>query len=242
MTNDPLREYQEAFLLLQLLQRDPDRRKKSVLNDLAKANRTLFGTKAAVPNGVRADLLAAGYVSETKKRGAFIYEITDRGKSRLAELQQYPERLNRVTGEMVNELLAYLREFGGQFESPTVSTTVDTTPPAPATAPAPEPVIATKVATTAEIREEILRALPQLHRNEYAGRSLVPIFAIRQRVGDALGPDAATHDQFDPVMKALRSEGQLRLVAGTDPTLPQEQREAAIPGIGETLFYAELTS
>jgi hypothetical protein len=49
---------------------------------------------------------------------------------------------------------------------------------------------------------------------------------------------AASHAMFDPILKQMRSEGNLDLIAisdGRDAT--QEQMDASIPGLNETIFY-----
>lgn len=90
------------------------------------------------------------------------------------------------------------------------------------------------------IRAGILQALGELHSGPYHHRDYVPIHAIRTLIEERFGAQTASHAVFDDEMHALRRDGQVRLIAITDSsTANTRELEAAIPGVHETLFYAE---
>ena len=72
---------------------------------------------------------------------------------------------------------------------------------------------------------------------------MVPIFEVRRRVGELLGPQAARHDVFDPRIRDLRRSGRLRTIAISDlRDATDEQLAESIKGINQTLFYLEAST
>ncbi|TWT40057.1 hypothetical protein KOR42_50240 [Thalassoglobus neptunius] len=247
MTEDDKSEYREAFLLLQLLQNDPENRRLGSLNKHAIGNSKLFGKKVSVPNDLRKELCEAGYIREFDKKGRSAkYEITERGRGRLAETRQFPESLNKITGEMINELIVCVGEYHSQFDSlavPAATNQVEETHSQESNAENHYDAVPSVTTTTAVsndvIRSAVLEAIMELKRSEFHHRSYVPVYAVRRRIRERLGTQSASHETFDSIMKELWNQKKIRLVATTDLSLPEDQLQDALPGEGRTLFYVE---
>ncbi|MEW4486641.1 hypothetical protein AB1L42_01085 [Thalassoglobus sp. JC818] len=248
MTEDDKSEYREAFLLLQLLQSDPEKRRLGNLNKHAIGNSKLFGKKVSVPKELRSELCEAGYIREFDKKGRSAkYEITERGRGRLAETRQYPEALNKITGEMINELIACVSEYHSQFDllavpAPTQAEDPRTELSTPANEFEAAPAVSTSTAVSSDvIRSAVLEEIAELKRNEFHHRSYVPVYAVRRRIRERFGMQSAGHGTLDSIMKELWNQKKIRLIATTDLSLPEDQLQDALPGEGRTLFFVERT-
>lgn len=73
---------------------------------------------------------------------------------------------------------------------------------------------------------------------EHKQFGLVPIYKVREAISGLYGDQAASHEVLDGLLKQMRRERKLRLVALGDPEgTTSEQHNASIPGEGETFFY-----
>ena len=87
--------------------------------------------------------------------------------------------------------------------------------------------------------DALMQEFNQLHAKSPNG--MVPIHQFRQHVADKFGPEAATHEKLDPIIKSMRGK-QLRMVSGNpmfhrpemgSPQQTPEQIEQGIPGAEE---------
>lgn len=244
MNEEQLTEYREAFLLFQLLVKDPEKRKLTALNSKAKGKEPLFGSKASGPNQARQRLVELGYVRELKIERAKLYELTDKGRGRLVEINHAPAtNYTQVTGEILDEYAACFRDYHDQFGAP--STMSAESSPAqvdlPTTKESFGPAeVSTAIATqTAVSKEAVVRLLDQLKQTKFHHRSYVPIHALRREVESEYGHAAASHATFDRLLKELRADRTIRMVPITDLNVPEDQLRDSIEGIGEILFYVE---
>lgn len=70
---------------------------------------------------------------------------------------------------------------------------------------------------------------------------LVPVHEVRRRIAEQLGPEAASHHVLDQIIRNLRSDRKIRLIAISDNRGMTEQQLAdSIPGLNETLAYVSI--
>ncbi|MEZ6121556.1 MAG: hypothetical protein R3C49_00115 [Planctomycetaceae bacterium] len=93
--------------------------------------------------------------------------------------------------------------------------------------------------STETIRDAVLTILAELKANQFHAASYVPVYAVRRAIAARFGTEASGHNRLDDIIRQLRNEGRLRLVAITDLNVPADQLADAIPGMGQTLFYME---
>jgi DNA-binding PadR family transcriptional regulator len=217
---------QEAFILLQLFQLTPSkgpRVKRSDLNDKLKTTAAKaqleFDTKND-PNTVDyhlASLAARGCLTEFRKGSAFSYQLVpERGIAALVQAKQHDAVKFQLTGELLNALIDAAR----------------------GSAPAAHPKEAPPTAKRELAARDIEKLITDLRANEYAGKNLIPIHAVRRVVREQFDAEAASHPVFDALVKQMRSDGQIRLIAITDirDASPEEMADS-IPGVNEALFY-----
>lgn len=102
-------------------------------------------------------------------------------------------------------------------------------PPRPASLDRPK--AAPKPATEADI-EGIYKGLAAKHGGQ------VPIHEVRAAVAAKHGPASASPAVFDPMLKRMRADGKLRLIAVSDGRdFTEKQHRDSIPGMNETLGY-----
>jgi hypothetical protein len=85
-------------------------------------------------------------------------------------------------------------------------------------------------------KDRLLNIITEMKDEEYHFRSYVPIHEVRSRMEAATG---VGKKEFNDMMKQMRNDKKIRLVAITDANVPNEQLKNSIPGLGETLFYVE---
>ena len=221
---------QEAFILLLVFRAKEQKLTRSELNGKLKTRAAMgqleFDVKAA-PVTVDyhlAALVEKGSLVEEKRGVSVSYSLNrEDGARALAAVKQHDGVSFTMTGETLNALIAAARQAtplpSELQESPVAS-------PAPPTNTRPlgPDAIADYVA--------------QLRSDLYAGKDLIPIHEVRRLVAEHHGAEAAGHPSFDPLIKQMRSEGQLRLIAISDNRdATQKQLDDSIPGMNETIFY-----
>jgi hypothetical protein len=88
--------------------------------------------------------------------------------------------------------------------------------------------------------EQVLAEFERLRQDRYAQHGMVPIHALRGAIAQRFGPAAADHDSLDPLLKELRRQGQIRLVAlGNAGAATEQQIADSIPGENEIYFAIE---
>ncbi|MHC5537195.1 helix-turn-helix domain-containing protein [Singulisphaera rosea] len=226
---------QEAFILLQVFRAREGRLTRSDLNGKLKTRAAVgqleFDVKAApaVVDYHLAMLVDKGNLVEQRRGVSVVYSLDpDSGPKALASVKQHDGVSFTMSGETLNSLLAAARSSGTSAETPAhvPAESVETTPPAPALAP------------TSLSPDDISRHVATLQAGTYAGKDLIPIYEVRRIVAQHHGAHAADHTNLDPVLKQMRADGQLRLLAiSNSQDATQDQLDDSIPGMNQTLFY-----
>jgi hypothetical protein len=95
--------------------------------------------------------------------------------------------------------------------------------------------------TEADLKREILAACDYLLQEKYTQGEMVPIHAVRRRVEERLGEEAASHTVFDPAVQYLGRQHKVRLVSISDRRVATDDEiNASIPGANETFFYLKV--
>ena len=216
--------YQKAIILLQFLRNEEKRLTRSDLGAKLRT-KTIKEATALDPeaiNQVLTHLVGQGYLSVKKHGKGSTHTLTQNGEDYLGASDQYPTIEIRLTGTILNVLMALARKNGATTR-PVVTESHSL--------PGPE-----------ELDAAILRAFEGLRRERYSHLDMVPIFEVRRRVGERLGPHATRQDVFDPCVRDLRRSGRLRTIAISDLSdATDEQLAESVPGVNETLFYLEAT-
>ena len=139
----------------------------------------------------------------------------------------------RFLGSALNLLLQSARDSTTKPDSPTAH---HAEPPA-----APEPAHHAPRRPSAEVApQQIHDFIAQLKADKFAGRDLIPIHEVRSLVAQHHGAEAASHPVFDRLLKTMRSEGDLEIIAIADSRdTPQQHLDDSIPGMNETLFFID---
>jgi hypothetical protein len=88
--------------------------------------------------------------------------------------------------------------------------------------------------------EAVLVEFERLKQERYAQHGMVPIHDLRHVVAERFGSAAADHSSLDPLLKDLRRQRQIRLVALGDAGAATEQQLAdSIRGENEIYFSIE---
>ncbi len=172
------------------------------------------------------DALALGEAAtRTESKGIPSYCLTEAGEELLGASDQYPSPQVKftLTGEELSALMAAARLAGKGVAEPQHEKHEEE----------PGPL-------TTLTREQLLTEFERLKRERYAEHGMVPIHELRRIIADRFGPAAAEHDVFDTVLKELRRERQIRLVALGDGGIVSEQQIAdSIRGENEIYFMIE---
>src|SRR5205823_3730637 len=87
---------------------------------------------------------------------------------------------------------------------------------------------------------QVLAEFERLKQEQYSQHGMVPIYALRQVIAERFGIQAATHDSLDSLLKDLRRQQQIRLVAlGNAGGATEQQLADSIPGEDEIYFAVE---
>jgi hypothetical protein len=249
---DQLTERRQAYILLRVQLAVGRRLKQS---DLAsKFNKTVlraldlghFVTKKGNEeyvldrprlNALRDELVNEGYLKRSwEKRTAYL-QTTEKGQALLFASHQYESIAFNITGGELNRLFADARETLLSLKdspqsreelpaSANAGSTGDGKPPAP----------------EIDLAAEVMAEFEQLLQEQPNDVEMIPIHLVRRRIAQRLGEAAAAHDVFDPVIQQLGKQRRLRLVAISDyRDATQDELEASVPGVNETLFYLKPT-
>ena len=225
---------QEAFILLQVFRAKERKLTRSDLNAKLKTRAAMgqleFDVKEA-PATVDyhlAALVEKGCLDEQKRGVSVSYRLDpEQGARELASARQHDGVSFTLNGETLNALLAAARQSNPTRsrleESPLVDEPADSAP-----APISRPLGP----------HDITKYVAQLRSDKFAGKDLIPIHEVRRLVAEHHGDEAASHPAFDPLIKRMRGEGQLELIAISDNRgATREQLDNSIPGMNETIFY-----
>ncbi len=210
---------------------------RSKLNDKLKStsarNNLEFpqdGPKATIDYHLH-NLVQAGSLEEKRQGVSTIYTLTAAGLKALGSANQHETVEFRFLGSALNFLLKTARD-SSSHESAAASHQAPTPPEPPDGAP--------REAAPAVDPQQIHAYVAQLKADKFAGRNLIPIHEVRSLVAHHHGPQAASHPVFDRLLKTMRSEGELAIIAIADSRdTPQHQLDDAIPGMNETLFFID---
>lgn len=243
---ESLEKRQKAFLLLVVFKTKHDTMTRAELNRILMTKRVRepldFGWEVEHPTSAKnpkpheglmawllGSLVKEKLLLERKKGVSVAYQLTDEGLDALAAAVQYETVEFDLTGAQLNKLIAAAREH---FEPEQQH---DQKPEPEPTQP--EPVSTSKQILTAE---DVLTCFENLRREQFARYGIVPIHALRSEIGAHFGENSARHEILDPLLKQMRRDRQIRLVALGDPEgVTSEQIQASIPGENETFFYLE---
>lgn len=229
--SDELLQAQEAFILLQVFRSKDQTLTRSELVGKLKTKAAMGNLEFNVkdePETVDyhlASLVEKGSLVRERRGASFGYRLDpEKGAGALAAVKQHDAVTFTMSGETLNALLEAAR---GSVPAESVASELPAIeePTIAATVPMPEP-------------QDIERYIDRLRSDRFAGKDQVPIHEVRRLVAEHHGEEAASHPAFDPLLKRMRSEGQLRLIAISDNRdATQEQLDDSIPGMNETLFY-----
>jgi DNA-binding PadR family transcriptional regulator len=221
--SDEIREAQNAYLLLQLLDADGSTLTRGEANHLIPGKlQTSLGLKPAFANLRRAKLAERGYLRITPSGRSEVYSLTPDGLEYLAAGAQHLAHADFVLkGKTLNVLVASARELPFQENQHT----------APAAAAQPD-----KVA----LENAVLAEFEELRRERYGHSGLVPIHEVRQRISQRFGAAAGQHEVLDEVILGLWRQKRLGVEGISDLSLATPaQLNDAIPGVSGPLFYLE---
>src|SRR5436305_14640230 len=84
------RDYQRAYLLLQVMESPEHQLAKGKANRFPRAVARELNLNPTLANTLRDELVQEGLLRTLKKSGSIVYEVTDRGKAVLPTLEQKP--------------------------------------------------------------------------------------------------------------------------------------------------------
>jgi|GEM_PF-5105186 len=225
---------QEAFILLQVFRAKEQKLTRSELNGKLKSRAAVgqleFDVKAspATVDYHLAELVDKGSLIEQKRGVSVSYSLhAEHGAKALASVKQHEAVSFTMTGETLNALLAAARQSKAAEPKVEDSSQVDG-------------FIASVSQQAAHPLDpyHIMKYVDQLRSDKYAGNDKIPIHEVRRLIADHHGEEASSHSTFDPLIKQMRSNGQLRLIAiSNSGDATQAQLDDSIPGMNETLFY-----
>ena len=213
--SDAIIATQQAYILLQFLrvkQEKESSMSRSELNGKLKTKSAIENLEF-IPDTAKAtidyhlDNLVRDKSLEEKRQGvSTIYTLTDEGRQALGAADQYDTVTFSFTGAALNTLLKAARQSSvklDQEEPGSEVETSETTHHAPAQSHEVEP-------------KQIHEYIAHLKADKYAGRDLIPIHEVRSLVAQHHGSHAASHPIFDRMLKQMRSEGDLEIIAIAD--------------------------
>jgi DNA-binding PadR family transcriptional regulator len=218
-----IREGQNAYLLLQLLDADSQALTKGEANRFKNAPQASLGLNPAIGNYRRAKLADQGYIRITRGQRSETYALTSDGLDYLAGVSTHLEHATfKLNGSTLNALVA-ARESSFERNRPARSSTPERPVP-----------------NQSELAEAVLAEFQELRRERHSRSGLVPIHEVRERIAGRFGPAAARHDFLDQVILDLRRQHRLSLEGISDlGDATEQQLNDSIPGISGTLFYLE---
>ena len=86
----------------------------------------------------------------------------------------------------------------------------------------------------------VLGAFEELRRERFARNGIVPVYELRRLLAARHGPTAGSHAALDPLLKQMRRDKRLRMIAiGDLSEATTDQLDDSVPGENETFFYIE---
>ncbi len=86
----------------------------------------------------------------------------------------------------------------------------------------------------------VLGAFEELRRERFARNGIVPVYELRRLLTARHGTEAGSHAALDPLLKQMRREKRVRLIAINDLAgATTDQLDDSVPGENETFFYLE---
>lgn len=231
--------YQESYILLQMIRFDEHTASRSKLNDKLKST-SARNNLEFVPDHLKEtidyhlhNLVRAGSLEEMRQGVSTIYTLTPDGLKALGSADQHETVEFRFPGSALNFLLQTARGSSAKHHPRTHDADEPT--------PAPEPAHHAPAPKSADIEpQHIHDFVAQLKADKFAGRDLIPIHEVRSLVARHHGDHAASHPVFDRLLKTMRSEGDLEIIAIADSRdTPQQHLDDSIPGMNETLFFID---
>jgi predicted transcriptional regulator len=223
--SDEIRDAQNAYLLLQLLNADGRTLTKGDANHLIPAKlQTSLSLKPAAANLRRVKLSERGYLRITKNGRSEVYSLTPDGLEYLAAGAQHLAYADFVVkGKTLNALVTAARELPFQGSQGTESATVADAQPDKAT-----------------LENAVLAEFEELRREHHGRSGLVPIHEVRQRIRERFGSVAGRHEVLDEIILGLWRQKRLGVEGISDLSLATpEQLNDAIPRGSSPLFYLE---
>ncbi len=219
--NGKVKREREVYLLLQLLKVTGYAISGATANTFNDGYaRDGLELNAATAWHIRGDLATRGLINITLRGRSEIYKLTNDGLLFLGNAAFPAERTFHLPGAALNALVEAARSVAKQFGE------IE-----PASIAPPQP---------AQLELAIIAALEELLRERHAQTGMVPIHEIREQIRREFGEVAARHELFDESLHRLRRGDEVILSPITDLSrASHEQLQASIPGLGETLFYAE---
>jgi hypothetical protein len=219
-----VREAQNAFLLLQLLDSDGQAVSKGDANKIPKSLSAKLGLRPAVANYRRAKLADQNYLLITPTKRSEEYSLTPDGRDYLAAgARHYEHAVFPLKGKTLNTLVTAARESSferDRHESPAA--------------------VERQLPNQTELAEAVLVEFRELRSERHSRSGLVPIHEVRQRIVDRFGPAAARHDVLDEIILGLWRENRLGLEAISNlGDATEQQLNEGIQGNSGTLFYLE---
>jgi DNA-binding PadR family transcriptional regulator len=148
------------------------------------------------------------------------YRLLEAGRELLGASDQYERLKFTLLGKQLNDLLLAARMVG-KATTPDVPPKRQEEPSRPTAA-------------------QILAEYERLKQERYSEHGMVPIHELRRVVANRFGAEAASHEVLDSLLKALRRERRLRLVAiGNAGDASQQQLDDSIHGDNEIYFMIE---
>ena len=241
--SDELGRNQEAYILFQFLRAKGGDLSltRSDLNDkfktvAARAKLELaYPDKKATTDYHLHQLVANGNLLERRQGVSVRYTLTPEGLKALGAGKQYDDvEVNfALNGKALNRLLDAAR-LTADAEDPQLARHTN------AAAAIDQPISPAASKNAQVSPEQIHDFIAQLKADRYAGKDLIPIHEVRTLVAQHHGDNAASHPVFDRLLKVMRSEGELEIIAISDSReTPQQHLDDAIPGLNEVLFFID---
>ncbi len=241
--NEEMLHYQKAFVLMQLFgakdgsqsRTRSDLYQKLESKEVAK-QALLFARLSSDPlvnpdrptiDWVVRQLVQSKDIDEPNKNR---FRLTDRGKESLMATDQHPSLDFRIKGKQLNALREAIREVIAVAH------------------PKPEqrdeqtgiPSVAIPVVQPSLTAEAVLAVFGELRSERFARNGIVPVYELRRLLIARYGAETGSHAFLDPLLKKLRREKQLRLIAiGNLNDATPDQLNDSVPGENETFFYLE---
>jgi hypothetical protein len=241
--NEATLPYQKAFVLMQLFCAEdysmPQGQLRQKLSSAAARNALLFARMSSDPpvnpdrptmDWVVHQLVQSEDVKLQKSGQGARCTLTARGQESLVATDQHPSLEFRLKGKQLNALREPIRLAG-----PTA-----TPMPERLDQPAPSAAVVSPVTQPSLTTAAVLEAFEELRRERFARNGIVPVFELRRLLIARHGAEAGSHAALDPLLKQMRREKQLRMVAiGNLSQATTDQLDDSVPGENETFFYIE---